>query len=75
MTKLTDGKEYETVRAFGADRAIINMRGAFVFVDRVGVAGMFELSDQPARPGAELDAINALVKATEDVTEVTMTKS
>lgn len=62
MTFLTTAKgdKYEAVRMFEANRAIVNMEGAFV---------MFTLRDDgfweeggPARPGHELDTLNALIK-------------
>jgi hypothetical protein len=73
ITLTDDGESYELIRLFGDDRALINMRGASVFVDRVD-AERFQISGTPARPGEELDELNAIVAPLSDVTIVTVTK-
>ncbi len=57
---LENGQQFEAVHMFN-QRAIINMEGAFVMVDHV-TGNHWTLSSEPARPGPELEALNALVK-------------
>jgi len=71
---MENGATYECVRDFHNGRAIVNMDGAYVFVDRTS-QGSWELSGEPARPGLELLTLDALVKALEEQgTVVTVTK-
>ncbi len=62
MTILTTpkGDKYEAVRLLKRGRAIVNMEGAFVMME-CRPDGLWE-EGGPARPGEELDALNALVK-------------
>jgi hypothetical protein len=67
MITMTNGDKYDAVHVFkGGMRAIINVDGAYVFVDYA--RGGYEMSGEPARPGDELDMLNALVRATEGTT-------
>ena len=70
MLTMTNGDKYDAVHVFkGGMRAIINMDGAYVFVNYVGAEG-YE-PGEPARPGDELEMLNALVKAHEGTTVTT----
>ena len=62
MLKMTNGDRYEAVKAFGNGRAIVCVDGALVMADLVA-PDAWELSGEPARPGVELDTLNALVKS------------
>lgn len=64
------GIQYEAVHMFEPGRAIVNMEGAFVMVTLREDGCCWELG-APARPGVELETLNALVK---DGTTVTVTK-
>ncbi len=65
MLKMANGDRYEAVHMFkGEMRAIVNVEGLYVFADRIAPDG-WELSGEPARPGDELEMLNALVRATE----------
>ncbi len=65
----------QVVHRFSDMRAIVNMEGVYVLVDRVSPTE-WELSGEPARPGTELETLNALVKALENEgTTVTVVKS
>lgn len=72
MLKMTNGDRYEAVHVFGgARRAIVNVEGAYVFVDHV-TPDTWELSSEPACPGEELEMLTGLVKAGE-ITTITTT--
>jgi hypothetical protein len=58
------------VHDFGDGRAILDI-GALVMADKLS-NGAWEPSGEPARPGVELETLNALVKSREGTT-VTVT--
>lgn len=70
MTVTVDGKEYTVTHSFGPSRALIDFDGAFVFVDKAS-DGIWELSGEPARDGAEKAALAALLAPNLDKTIVT----
>jgi hypothetical protein len=72
MITMTNGDKYDAVHVFkGGMRAIICIDGAYVMVDYA--RGGYELSGEPARPGDELDMINALVRAMGEGSTTTVT--
>lgn len=71
MKVTIDGEECELVREYDGLRGIVNYRGIYIMVDRLQDGG-WDLSGEPARPGQELDDLNALAAAVE--TTLTITK-
>ena len=64
----------EVARAFDDVRVIVKYEGAYIFADRISPTE-WELSDIPARPGAELQTLNSLVETIEvEGTTVTIAK-
>lgn len=68
------GEKYDVVYSSNANRCIINDDGTFEMADRIAntelhagslMSDDFEFSDEPARPGPELDMLNKLVKEIE----------
>jgi len=52
--KLTvNGTEYEVIRQFNENRALVNYEGLAVLVDRDPQSGTWDLSGQPANPDEE----------------------
>lgn len=64
------GDKYESCHMFSHDRAIANMEGLHVMF-RLRDDGFWE-EGGPARPGIELDTLNALVKAAEEEAKTTV---
>ncbi len=70
---LMNEESHDVVHIFSGDRrAIINVDGSYVFVDRVSL-DRWEFSGEPARPGEELTMLNGLVRALGEGTTVTVT--
>lgn len=71
---MTDGSSLQLAHDFGDGRAILIMRGAFIMGKRVTMNNEWE-EGEPARPGLELDTLNALIRSSgAETTTVIVTK-
>lgn len=72
-TITVDGQEYEVLQRFSEKRVLVNMEGLAALADNDGVEWLW--SGEPARDGAEKDAVMAHTKALEERgTQVVVTK-
>jgi hypothetical protein len=71
MKILVDGKEYALVHSFRDNRAIIDMDGLYVLVDKAP-DGIWDLSGEPAREG-EKEVLQQLIEPMNDQSILTVT--